>query len=100
MTRFSRRLYSALSRIMSLWVRPELAPDDHIERVRALVADPAVRVCYVLETGGLADVLALHAACRKLGLALPTSELEFGGRNLGRSVVVLRKRLGWIVRRR
>ncbi|MEO1594678.1 MAG: glycerol-3-phosphate 1-O-acyltransferase PlsB [Pseudomonadota bacterium] len=100
MNPLSRSLYAGLSRVMRLWVRPELQPPAHIERVRSLAADPAVRVCYVLENGGLADFLALNAACEKLGLPAPTDELEFGNESLGRSVVVLRKMSGWLLRRR
>ncbi|MEO1319055.1 MAG: glycerol-3-phosphate 1-O-acyltransferase PlsB [Pseudomonadota bacterium] len=100
MNPLSRSLYAGLSRVMRLWVRPELQPPAHIERVKSLAADPAVRVCYVLENGGLADFLALNAACDKLGLPAPTDELEFGNEGLGRSVVVLRKMSGWLLRRR
>ncbi|MEL7374510.1 MAG: hypothetical protein AAGJ36_08625, partial [Pseudomonadota bacterium] len=100
MNPLSRSLYAGLSRVMRLWVRPELQPPAHIERVKSLAADPAVRVCYVLENGGLADFLALNAACEKLGLPAPTDELEFGNEGLGRSVVVLRKMSGWLLRRR
>ena len=100
MNGFSRGLYRALARTMRLWVRPELQSQSNIERIRALAADPAVRVCYVLETGGLADTLALEAACDRLELPRPTDDLEYASESLGRSMVVLRRLSGWLFRRR
>lgn len=56
-------------------------------------------VCYVLETGGLADTLALDNACRKYGLPLPREMLQIAGLSEPR-LVVLRRMLGFILRRR
>ncbi len=99
MTRFRRRFYGALSRLMRLWVRPELLPQQNIDAIRALQADPSARICYVLETGGLADFLALQGACDALQLPAPSGELEFAEHELGRSVVILRRLAGVFFRR-
>lgn len=96
-----RRISSRLiSRVIGLWVRPEVSSEQTLEALRALQADPAVRLCFVLETGGIADSATLGSVCAKLGLPAPDAELEFGNRQLGRSIVVLRPSKGLFVRRR
>ena len=89
-----RPLYWFAGRIFSIWARPAVQP----EAPAKLVADPDVAVCYVLETGGLADLLALERACRLHGLPSPTRSLEFFGQREARRVVILRRMRGIIVR--
>ncbi|MEL6368221.1 MAG: hypothetical protein AAFQ16_09725, partial [Pseudomonadota bacterium] len=55
-----------VSRVIGLWVRPEVSSEQTLEALRALHNDPAVRLCYVLETGGVADSATLASTCRKL----------------------------------
>lgn len=96
-----RRVLSRLvSRFIGLWVRPEVGSDQTLEALRKLQADPSVRLCYVLETGGIADSATLGSVCRKLNLPDPDAELEFGNQQLGRSLVVLRPMQGMLFRRR
>jgi glycerol-3-phosphate O-acyltransferase len=99
MNRAGERLIGMASRVMGAWVRPEVVPEDMIERVRTAHADPAVRLCYVLESGGLADLLALEGVCRKHGLPLPQHDLEYAGIEEPKSVIVLRRMRGFIFRR-
>ncbi|MEM7612477.1 MAG: glycerol-3-phosphate 1-O-acyltransferase PlsB [Pseudomonadota bacterium] len=100
MTGFGRAISAALARVMRLWVRPEVLTDANVDTIRKLHADPAVRVCYVLETGGLADFLTLQTVCQQRSLALPSDELQFANEQFGRSVVVLRRLRGWLFRRK
>ena len=64
-----------------------------------LVAIDDTEVCYVLETGGLADLLALDTACRRHGLPSPTAGLDYGGIRETQRVVVLRPMRGLFARR-
>ncbi|MEO1581277.1 MAG: glycerol-3-phosphate 1-O-acyltransferase PlsB [Pseudomonadota bacterium] len=89
-----------VSRVIGLWVRPEVSSEQTLEALRALHNDPAVRLCYVLETGGVADSATLASTCRKLGLPDPDEEFVFGNRELGRSLVILRPSKGLFLRRR
>lgn len=89
-----RPLFWFAGRIFSIWARPAVQP----EAPTKLVANPNVAVCYVLETGGLADLLALERACRLHGLPSPTGSLEFCGQREARRVVILRRMRGIIVR--
>ena len=51
-------------------------------------------MCYVLETGGLADTLALERACDKHGLPSPTGSLQLGNSRESHRIVVLRRTTG------
>ncbi len=92
---FARPLYWLAGKIFSLWARPAILPEDPSE----LVTDSDAQVCYVLETGGLADLLALEKACEKHGLPSPTAPLDYGSLHERRRVVALRRQEGWFVRR-
>ena len=70
-----RPLYWLLGKIFSVWARPAIQP----ELPAAYITDTDAAVCYVLETGGLADVLALERACALHGMPSPTESFEFCG---------------------
>lgn len=89
-----RPLYWIAGKIFATWARPAVQPDKPAK----LLLDPRVSVCYVLETGGLADMLALERVCRLHGLPSPTEPLSFAGLREGRRVVVLRRMQGVIFR--
>lgn len=90
-----RPAYLLTGKIFGLWARPTVQPDVPAE----LLADADGAVCYVLESGGLADMLALEQACRKHGLPSPSAPLEFAGLREGSSTVVLRRRRGFLIQR-
>ena len=92
---FARPLYWLAGKIFSVWARPAIQPESPAE----LVCRPGAAVCYVQETGGLADLLALERACRLHGLPSPTAALEYGGARVSRSVVSLRRLEGFFWRR-
>ena len=70
-----RPLYWAFGKVFSIWARPAIQPEDPVE----YITDSNAAVCYVLETGGLADVLALERACETNGMPSPTEPFEFCG---------------------
>ncbi|MDJ0812311.1 MAG: glycerol-3-phosphate 1-O-acyltransferase PlsB [Woeseiaceae bacterium] len=88
-------LYWLAGKIFSLWARPTVQPESPPE----LYADGEGEICYVLETGGLADVLALERACAKHGLPSPRESFEFCGKRFSKRLVVLRPRKGFLFRR-
>ena len=90
-----RPLYWLAGKVFSLWARPSIQPDLPAE----LITDSGAAVCYVLETGGLADLLALERACTTQGLPSPTEPLEFCGTREYKSFVVLRRMQGFLYRR-
>ncbi len=92
---FLQPFYWLASRLFAIWARPAIQPESPSELVTA--SDAAV--CYVLETGGLADLLALERACRLNGLPSPYESLEFGGVQVSRRYVVLRPLKGLFFRR-
>ena len=65
-----------------------------------MFADTSAPICYVLETGGLADTLALERLCRIYGLPSPTSSLDFCGQSETRRVIVLQRMSGFFFRRK
>ena len=91
----TRPLYWLASRLFAIWARPAIQPESPAD----LITDSAAAVCYVLETGGLADLLALERACRLSGLPSPYEPLEFCGQNFSRRFVVLRPLKGFLFRR-
>ncbi|MEL7296957.1 MAG: glycerol-3-phosphate 1-O-acyltransferase PlsB [Pseudomonadota bacterium] len=100
MASIRQRLYSMMARTLKLWVKPDVASDDSVAAIRRLHADPSVRVCYVLETGGLADFLTLESVAQTLELPRASDALDYAGQDLGRSVVILRRMRGWLFQRK
>ena len=90
-----RPLYWLAGKLLALWARPAIQPEAPAE----LITDRNAAVCYVLETGGLADLLALERACEQHGLPSPSESFDYCGRHFSRRYVVLRPR-GGIMRRR
>ena len=91
-----RPLYWLAGKLFSIWARPLVQPETPTE----LYADAGDKpVCYVLESGGLADLLALEQACDKHGLPSPSESFEFCGEHFSRRFVVLRPTSGFIFRR-
>jgi len=95
MTLLVRPFYWLAGRIFALWARPAIQP----EAPAALITDSSANVCYVLESGGLADLLALERACKKSGLPSPTKALEYCGTRFSNRFVVLRPLRGFLYRR-
>ena len=90
-----RPLYWLAGKVFSIWARPIVRPEVPAK----YITDPDAAVCYVLETGGLADVLALERACRKHGMPSPTEPFEFCGHREYKRFVVMRRLEGIIYRR-
>jgi glycerol-3-phosphate O-acyltransferase len=90
-----RPLYWLAGKVFSIWARPAILPETPAE----YLTDPDAEVCYVLETGGLADVLALERACATHGMPSPTDSFEYCGNREYRRYIVLRRKKGFPVRR-
>ncbi len=90
-----RPLYWLAGKVFSIWARPVIQPDEP----RELVTDPKATICYVLETGGIADLLALEQACARTGMRSPTATMNYAGLREHKSVVALRPSRGVFVRR-
>jgi glycerol-3-phosphate O-acyltransferase len=90
-----RPLYWLAGKIFAIWARPAIQPDAPAE----LLTDPDAAVCYVLETGGLADTLALERACKMHGMPSPTSSLRCCDVRESRRIIVLRRMKGFLFRR-
>ncbi len=90
-----RPLYWAFGKVFSVWARPAIRPDSPAD----YITDSAAAVCYVLETGGLADVLALERACAQSGMPSPTEPFEFCGVREAKRFIVMRRNNGFWVRR-
>jgi glycerol-3-phosphate O-acyltransferase len=91
-----RPLYWLAGKVFGVWARPAIQPDAPAQ----LIADPEAAVCYVLESGGLTDLLALERACALSGMPSPTGSFDFCERRFSRRFVVLRPLTGLIFRRR
>ena len=90
-----RPLYWLAGKIFAIWARPAIQPEAPFE----LIGDPQAAVCYVLETGGLADMLALERACEKHGMPSPSESFRCCDRRESRRVVVMRRMRGIFFRR-
>ena len=90
-----RPLYWLAGKIFAIWARPAIQPETPAE----LVSNPDAAVCYVLETGGLADMMALERACKLHGMPSPSESFRCCGRRESRRVVVMRRMKGFIFRR-
>jgi glycerol-3-phosphate O-acyltransferase len=89
-----RPLYWVFGKVFSIWARPAIQPESPAE----YITDSGAAVCYVLETGGLADVLALERACAQNGMPSPTESFEFCGVREARRFVVMRRLQGFWLR--
>jgi len=97
-----RPWYWLAGRLLALWARPTVQPDDPgsiIATIDIAATDGSAPICYVLETGGLADTLVLERVCRTHNLPLPTDGLEYAGHQESRRVFTLRKTRGFLFRR-
>ncbi|MDH5345692.1 MAG: glycerol-3-phosphate 1-O-acyltransferase PlsB, partial [Gammaproteobacteria bacterium] len=94
--RIFRPLYWLAGRIMSLWARPAVQPEDPA----TLFVGNDAPICYVLETGGLADTLALERLCAIHKLPSPTSPLDYCGIHESSRTIVLRRQRGFLFRRK
>ncbi len=90
-----RPLYWASGKVFSTWARPAIQPNVPAD----YITDDKAAVCYVLETGGLADVLALEKACAENGMPSPTEPFEFCGVRESKRFVVMRRHSGFWARR-
>ncbi|MDJ0909366.1 MAG: glycerol-3-phosphate 1-O-acyltransferase PlsB [Woeseiaceae bacterium] len=91
----ARPLYWLAGKVFSIWARPAIQPESPAE----YITDSGAAVCYVLETGGLADLLALERACKIHGMPSPTGSLDFAGVREPRRTVTLRRFEGFWARR-
>jgi glycerol-3-phosphate O-acyltransferase len=82
-------------KVFGTWARPTVQPDDPAE----LLARCNGPVCYVLESGGLADTLALERVCDRYGLPSPSDRLHFANVREP-ALIVLRRMRGFLLRRR
>ncbi len=90
-----RPLYWVSGKVFSIWARPAIQPESPID----YITDKNAAVCYVLETGGLTDVLALEKACAQHGMPSPTESFEFCGVRESRRFIVMRRLTGFWARR-
>lgn len=90
-----RPWYWLAGKIFATWARPAVQPENPAELLQGNDAE----VCYVLETGGLADTLALERLCKIHGLPSPSEPLSFGDKSERRRIVVLRRLRGFVFRR-
>ena len=91
-----RPWYWVSGRVFATWARPAIQPENPVD----LLPGVDVEVCYVLETGGLADTLALERVCRIYGMPLPAGSLNFAGIRESRRIIVMRHMRGFIFRRK
>ena len=87
--------YWVAGKLFSIWARPAIQPEAPAE----LIDDPNAAICYVLESGGLADLLALEQACARHNLPSPIESFECCGERISRRFVVLRPPRGFFARR-
>ncbi|HEY5643931.1 MAG TPA: glycerol-3-phosphate 1-O-acyltransferase PlsB [Woeseiaceae bacterium] len=90
-----RPFYWIAGKIFAIWARPAIQPEVPAE----LITDKDAEICYVLEWGGLADLLALERACAINGLPSPTAPLEFCGNREYKRFIILRRMQGFLFRR-
>jgi glycerol-3-phosphate O-acyltransferase len=90
-----RPLYWLAGKIFAIWARPAVQPDAPAE----LLTNPDAAICYVLETGGLADTLALERICKIHGMPSPNSSLKCCDVRERRRIIILRRMKGFIFRR-
>jgi glycerol-3-phosphate O-acyltransferase len=76
-----------LRRLLYLWVRPAVLPENPAE----LGLDPARPVCYVLDERYLSNLLVLIAETRRAGLPRPRGPLALGALKAKRSFFFLER---------
>jgi len=91
-----RPLYWLAGKLFAVWARPSVQPESPAELTTGCNAP----VCYVLEGGGLADLLALERACKDHGLPSPNESFVYCGNRFSHRYVVLRPLRGFLFRRR
>lgn len=91
---FRSLIDSLLTRLMGLWVKPDVLPDDP-----SVLINPELPVLYVLEVGGMADRAALSLVARRLSLPDPAKKLTFGHCRETSSATVLQQRRGSMFRK-
>ncbi len=94
-TALSRLWLSILRKIITLWARPRVLPEE-IKRTLKRSSTP---VCYVLETWGVADMVVLQQACIALDLPRTSAPVVVGEgerRLSDRSLVCLERRTGFL----
>jgi glycerol-3-phosphate O-acyltransferase len=85
----------AMRRILRLFVRPTIMPEDATTRLKG----PARPLLYVLDERSLSDFLTLEQVCMDAGLRRPGKKLVTGELVLPKSYVALERRAG-VLRRR
>jgi len=80
-----------LRRLLALWVRYKVRPDEAVSHVR----DRDKPVCYVLETSSVTDLAVLQDACVKLRLPRPQKRLLHGLKDLRSFFYLTRPRGFW-----
>ncbi len=80
-----------LRRLLALWVRFKVRPDEQLAHVR----DRDRPVCYVLERRSVTDLAVLHNACVRLRLARPRKRLLPQARELRSFFYLSRPRGFW-----
>ena len=91
----SRLWLSLLRKIITLWARPRVLPED----IKRTLKRSGAPVCYVLETRGVADMVVLQQACIALDLprtSAPVVAAEGQRRLADRSLVCLERRTGFL----
>jgi glycerol-3-phosphate O-acyltransferase len=89
----SRLWLSLLRKIIALWARPRVLPDD----AKQTIGRGQRPVCYVLETRGVADMVVLQQACLAVGLPRPSAPLVVDGRTVSdRQLICLERRAGFL----
>jgi len=91
-----RPWYWFAGKVFGFWARPVVQPASPAE----LLAESDAPVCYVLETGGLADTLALERYCRLHGMPPATESIDYCGVTEARRIIVLKRMSGVFFRRR
>lgn len=87
--------YRLLESILHIWVRSRVLPDP----LSDLVLDPAVPVCYVLDSYALSSILILDRCCRDRSLPRPLAALPLASAPVSRAYAALRRKEGFIIRR-
>ena len=91
----ARPLYRVVGKVLSFWARPAVYPEEPAK----YITDPDAEVCYVLETGGMTDVVALEQVCAQYGLPSPLDPITFCGNTEHRRFIELRRLEGFFFRR-